>query len=236
MALSALASCAKPPPPPSSPIIWAWERAEDLRFAANTEIAYHAAFIEVLGNRFGARGRRHPLAVAHPPSTAVIHIQIDHSEPLIWSPELRGRVSAAALAYAVAARTKRVQIDFEVRESERQILLDVLADVRAGLPKATVLSMTAIASWCDTERWLDAAPVDEIVPMLFRMGETGKRIENSLAKGRDFGNPRCRTALAISTDSPILRVPPGRRVYLFNPRSWTLADFEKMRRQMEGWR
>jgi len=234
--MAALGSCTKAPPSPSTPILWAWERPEDLRFAPNTEVAVHAAFIEIIGDRFGARGRRHPLLSAHPPSTAVIHIQIDHREPLAWSPELRARVSGAALSYALAAKTPRVQIDFEVRQSERQILLDVLGDVRRGLPKGVVLSMTAIASWCVTEDWLKDAPVDEIVPMLFRMGESGKTIEKSLAKGRDFSNPRCRTALAISTDSPILRAPPGRRVYLFNPRSWTLAEFDKMRRQMEGWR
>lgn len=236
LTLLALGSCAKAPPPPSTPILWAWERPEDLRFAPDTEVAVHAAFIEIRGERFAARGRRHPLKVARPPSTAVVHIQIDHREPLNWTPALRGQLARAVLGYATAFRTPRVQIDFEVLASERQMLLDVLADVRRGLPKNVTLSMTALASWCETENWLKSAPVDEIVPMLFRMNQPRRELEKSLAKGNDFGNPRCRTALAISTDSPILRAPPGRRVYLFNPRSWTLADFDKARRQMEGWR
>jgi hypothetical protein len=47
------------------------------------------------------------------------------------------------------------------------VLLDVLRAVRATLPAGRELSMTALASWYDTERWLGAAPVDEVVPMLF---------------------------------------------------------------------
>jgi hypothetical protein len=129
-----------------------------------------------------------------------------------------------------------VQLDFEVRASEREALLDVLADLRRGLPAGTSLSMTALASWCDTEGWLERAPADEIVPMLFRMTEGGEALRKRLAAGGDFRNPRCRAALGIATDTPIARAPPGRRVYLFNPRSWTAEDFEKARRGVEAWR
>ncbi len=82
--------------------------------------------------------------------------------------------------------------------------------------------MTALASWCETETWLADAPVDEIVPMLFRMGRGGDRLRGKLAAGGDFNDPRCRTAVGISTDTPVV-VPPGRRVYVFNPRSWDAA-------------
>ena len=144
-------------------------------------------------------------------------------------------MAAAILHHARAFPARRVQVDFEVRASERQVLLDVLADVRRGLPRTTLLSMTALASWCDTERWLDRAPVDEIVPMLFRMQEAGDALRNRLAAGGDFRNPRCRSAFAVSTDTPVVRAPRGRRVYLFNRRSWTEADFRKVRAEVEGW-
>ena len=36
------------------------------------------------------------------------------------------------------------------------------------------------------------APVDEIVPMLFRMQLAGERLRKRLAQGHDFRNPRCR--------------------------------------------
>jgi hypothetical protein len=128
-----------------------------------------------------------------------------------------------------------VQVDFEVRRSQRQVLLDLLSDVRAGLPRGVPLSMTALASWCETEGWLKAAPVDEIVPMLFRMGPPGEEVKARLAAGRDFANPRCRTAVAISADTPLPRLPGGRRIYLFSPRSWSSRDFLTVRRRVETW-
>jgi hypothetical protein len=221
---------------PSTLILWAWERPEDLRFAgAAAEVAVQTGFVELAGDGIEARGRRFPLKSA-PPATALVHVQIDHRRPLEWTPLLRARASAAVLHYAAAIPARRVQIDFEVRASERAVLLDLLGDVRRGLRPGTLLSMTALASWCDTEGWLERAPVDEIVPMLFRMTVGGESLRKRLAAGGDFRNPRCRAALGVATDSPIVRAPPGRRVYLFSPRSWTAADFERARRSVEGWR
>jgi hypothetical protein len=231
------ASCRPAPSAPSPLILWAWERPEDLRFAgALAEVAVQTGFVELSGDGLQARGRRFPLRTDSPPSTALVHVQIDHDRPLEWTPSLRSRTAAAILHYAAAIPARRVQLDFEVRASERAVLLDVLTDLRRGLPAGTRLSMTALASWCDTEGWLGRAPVDEIVPMLFRMTAGGEALRKRLAAGGDFRNPRCRAALGIATDSPVVRAPPGRRVYLFNPRSWTASDFEKARQRVEGWR
>jgi hypothetical protein len=221
---------------PPTFVLWAWERPEDLRFVGDqAEVAIQTGFVELSGGSLEARGRRFPLRVSRPPTTTLVHVQIDRAQAQVWTPRLRLRTAQAVLHYAAAAPTRRVQIDFEVRASERQVLLDLLGDVRRGLPSDTLLSMTALASWCDTETWLDAAPVDEITPMLFRM-QGGQALVRRLAKGGDFRNPRCRTALAISTDTPIVRAPPGRRIYLFNPHSWTSKDFEKTRREVGAWR
>lgn len=230
-------SCRPAPPVPSPLILWAWERPEDLRFAgAEAEVAVQTGFIEIKGDGFLARGRRFPLKVDTPPGTALVHVQIDPERKVEWTPRLRARVAAAVVHYARAIPAARVQVDFEVLASERAILLDVLGDVRASLPKSTILSMTALASWCDTESWIGKAPVDEIVPMLFRMGDGGERLKKRLADGSDFRNPRCRAALGVSTDSAIVRAPPGRRVYMFSPRSWRESDFRQAQRMVEAWR
>jgi hypothetical protein len=236
--LLATASCRPTEPPTPSPLVlWAWERPEDLRFAgAAAEVAVQTGFVELAGEGLLARGRRFPLKVSAAPATALVHVQIDHDRPLVWNESMRARTSAAILHYAAAIPARRVQLDFEVRASERRVLLDVIEDVRRGLPRGTLLSMTALASWCDTEGWIERVPVDEIVPMLFRMTAGGETLRKRLAAGGDFRNPRCREALGVATDSPIARAPPGRRVYLFNPRSWSKADFEAARRRVEAWR
>ncbi|MDB5712030.1 MAG: hypothetical protein JWL96_4100 [Sphingomonas bacterium] len=237
--LLTLCACDTRTPPAAPPrlILWAWERPEDLRFVRPpTEVAYQAGFVLIDGDSVEARGRHFPLRVSAPPSTVLVHVQIGHARPLAWSPELRARVSAAVLHFARESAARRVQIDFEVRQSERQALLEVLADVRRGLRPGTVLSMTALASWCMDEDWLAQAPVDEIVPMLFRMQKGGDSITKRLADGGNFRNPACRAALAISTDSSIPRAPPGRRIYLFNPRSWDASAFQRAQRAVEAWR
>jgi hypothetical protein len=77
------------------------------------------------------------------------------------------------------------------------VLLDVLRAVRATLPAGRELSMTALASWCDTERWLGTAPVDEVVPMLFRMGPVGENPKRRLAEGGDSCQ-RCELRATLS--------------------------------------
>lgn len=233
--LLALAAC-KPAAPAQGLVVWAWERPEDLRFLPkDAEIAVQTGFLELAGDNFLARGRRYPLRTDRPPTTAVVHLQIDDRMPLRWTPSLRTRVVAAVLHFARVVPTPRVQIDFEVRRSQRRILVDLLHDVRAGLPRTVPLSMTAIASWCQ-EDWLGTLPVDEIVPMLFRMGRGGAALRARIEGGGDWAEPACRRALAISADTPIARAPQGRRIYLFAPQSWTPSTFESVRKSVERWR
>lgn len=217
-------------------VVWAWERPEDLRFLPkDAEIAVQTGFIDLAGDNFLARGRRFPLRTDRPPTTAVVHIQIDNRMPLRWTPALRARVAAAILHFARVVPARRVQIDFEVRQSQRRVLIDVLRDVRAAMPRNVLLSMTAIASWCQ-EDWLGALPVDEIVPMLFRMGRGGAALRARIEGGGDWAEPACRNALAVSADTPIARAPQGRRVYLFAPQSWTPSTFDAVRKRVEQWR
>lgn len=207
-----------------------------MRFAAGkAEVAVQTGFISIDGDGIRARGRRHPLKVGEPPSTAVVHVQIEPGRPLRRTPLLRANLAAAVLHYAQVMPARRVQVDFEVRASERQALLDLLTDVRRGLPAGTILSMIALASWCDTENWLKDAPVDEIVPMLFRMQRGAETIRQRLGTGGDFRNPRCRTALGIATDTPLYRAPNDRLVYVFAPQSWTASEFARVKEEVGRW-
>jgi hypothetical protein len=230
LTLAGLASAA-PDPCAARPslVLWAWERPEDLRAAGpDVGVAILTGFIELSGERITARPRRFPVLTAPGAArTALVHLQIDQRRPLAWTADLRARTAAAVVALARPEAFTAVQVDFEVRASQRQMLLDVLHDVRAALPRGTTLSMTALASWCESEDWLGQADVDEVAPMLFRMGRGGTALKAKLEGGGDFANPKCRTALALSTDTPLARIPPDRRIYLFNPRSWSQADLAR---------
>lgn len=229
LALFAIASAAPTAPDPRL-VLWAWDRPEDLSFLPpGADVSALVGFVELWGSHVWARGRRSALRL--PPgrrAIALVHVQIAPGEPLSWTPDLRARTAAAVLLYARQPGFRAVQIDFEVAASRRQVLLDLLHDVRAGLPPSTPLSMTALASWCMGETWLARAPVDEIVPMMFRMGAGGAAAWARLERGGDFSDERCRSALGLSVDTPSPRAPPRRRLYLFDPHPWTAAAYRAM--------
>jgi len=223
-------------------VVWAWERPEDLRFLpADVEIAVQTGFVELHGDHLFARARRFPLMAAdRQVATALVHVQIDHRQPLRWTPDLRRQLADAVIRLASSAHADRLQLDFEVRASERQVLLDLTGDLRQRLPAGHRLSMTALAAWCDTEDWVRQAGADEVAPMLFRMGPKGEALKSRLAGGGDFSNPECRKAFAVSVDAPLVRAPVDgeggpRRIYLFSPRSWTATDFENLRHRIANW-
>ena len=207
-------------------VLWAWERPEDLRSASPAvEVAAVMGFIQLSGDSLWGRPRRFPLQTAPGArKIAVVHVQVDPSRPLQWTPALRARTASAVLMYVRASGLQAVQIDFEVPASDRQALIDLVHDVRAGLPAGTPLSMNALASWCETESWVDQAGADEIVPMVFRLGRGGDKLKAKLETGGDFADPHCRSAVGLSTDTPLARWPHGRRIYVFNPKSWTPAE------------
>jgi hypothetical protein len=229
--IAGIAPASLPPPVAPSPILWAWERPEDLRFAGpGVTIAVLAGSVTLSGDDVLIRPRLQPAKVLDTQRIAgVVHLEVDRTRPLPWTDAQRTRTITAVLSLLSNPRFTEAQIDFEVPASRRQVLLDLLTGVRAGLPPGRHLSMTALASWCDTETWIDAAPVDEIVPMLFRMGAAGEPLKRRLATGGDFHQRRCRTAIGVATDTPLEHVPAGRRVWVFNPRSWTDGDLTNVR-------
>lgn len=221
------------PAPPRALVLWAWERPEDVRNAPpNVEVAAVTGFVELKGDGLEARGRRFPLLTGAARRTAVVHVQIDPRTPLQWTPSLRQRLAATVLSYGRAPGFSAMQIDFEVPASQRQALMDLVSDVRAALPADEVLSMNALASWCETEDWLAGAKADEIVPMVFRLGDGGAKLRAKLEAGGDFANPRCRSAIGLSTETPLKRWPAGRRVYVFNPKSWTPGAIARVTRDI----
>ena len=219
---------------PTRLVLWAWERPEDLRFAGDdVSVAVLAGTVLLSGEDAVVRPRLQPARVS-PGQTVIgtVHVEIDRRRPLAWTTAQRGTVAAAILSLTGNPRFAELQVDFEVRASERGVLLDVLRDVRAGLPPGRALSMTALASWCDTERWLGAAPVDDVVPMLFRMGQGGAVLQQRLAAGGGFGDAHCGRSLGVAVDTPPMGLPSGRRIFLFDPAPWTQGDLAAIRRSL----
>lgn len=203
-------------------MVWAWERPEDLRSINPRKIgvAFLARTVTLDANRVIVRPRLQPLTV--PPGTrlvAVVRIETGRGQTG-WTDAQRATV-ARAVAGAWRPGVDGLQIDFDARASERAIYRLLLDDVRAAVPATVPLSITALASWCMDDHWMDGLPVTEAVPMLFRMGPDDDAVTRRLEGGADFSKAICRHSVGRSTDerSPSLR--PARRTYVFHPKSWS---------------
>ena len=207
-------------------ILWAWERPEDLTFVdpEKTAVAFLAKTITLRGDKVLVKPRLQPLQLA--PGTklvAVVRIESDRSnEPTLSALQLQHTAKAITDLSEISV----VQLDFDATVSERNFYRELLGTVRRQLPANVGLSMTALASWCAGDDWLRDLPVDEAVPMLFRMGVEKNLFQRRLDSGQRFESSLCRSTAGVSVDEP-LKVPEVDRLYIFNPERWTKESFAK---------
>ncbi len=205
-------------------MLWAWERPTDLRFINPKEIgvAFLARTIRLHSGEVEVRPRLQPLNLPEAASViAVARVETDAVRKPELSAEQRVKLAGAIADMAELPNVSHIQIDFDATRSERAFYRDVIFDVRRRLPGEVSLSITALASWCTHDDWLSDLPIDEAVPMLFRMAGDGKQIARRLESGEDFIAQACRHSYGISTDEPRSGLSVARRLYVFNPDSWT---------------
>jgi len=209
-----------------SVIIWAWDRPEDLRFLRSKGIgvSFLAETLTLSGDTVRMRPRLHPLKVT--PGTPLIACARVETDTIFPPTLTAGQVSAAASALARLTALDGViaiQVDFDATRSERTFYAALLRELRRQPPPTMPLSITALASWCAGDPWIASLPIDEAVPMLFRMGPDAQDVRLALAQGVDFSLPVCRKSVGISTDETIPTLPSGRRRYVFRPEGWSQA-------------
>ena len=104
----------------------------------------------------------------------------------------------------------------------------MLETLRPQLPRGLPLSITALVSWCGPHSWLHTLPIDEAVPMEFRMGGPRALTLTAVRPAYSITEPLCRTSLGLSTDEPwppsLAGLHPSTRVYLFAPRPWRAKE------------
>ncbi len=220
-------------------VLWAWERPEDLSFVdtKTTGIAFLAGTVGIReNNTVVIDARRQPLRVPeHASLIAVVRVEPDRSSRQGLSAAVRTDVAGAITQLASSFNASQVQIDFDALASERDFYRGLLNDLRKRLPTRVPLSMTALASWCVHDTWMSGLPVDEAVPMLFRMGPEGPRIVRDVEESGEFREPLCRASVGVSVDEPISGIPRGKRVYVFSPTSWTKQQADAAVQEVSRW-
>jgi hypothetical protein len=205
-------------------ILWAWERPVALDFIDTREVgvAFLAQTIYLRGERTIKRPRLQPLRV--PQGTmliAVARIESDKREPPRLSSEQLAQTALEIASLAQRPNVSAIQVDFDAKLSERDFYRALLAELRRRLPKQIPLSITALASWCTHDDWLTGLPVDEAVPMLFRMGVDQRQVVSYLATGAQFRPALCRDSAGISDDETLPALPSARRFYIFSTTDWS---------------
>jgi len=228
-AFTAVRNASSKDPLPGFPrvVLWAWERPEDLRFMTPGQagIAFLAKTIWVDGNRVWARPRLQPLRFT--PGTALMAVVRIESQGSALPPH---DAVIRELLHTVELRGIRaLQIDFDARESERRWYEALLVEARRKLPAALPLTITALASWCESDAWIRDLPVADASPMLFRMGPDER------GPTTDFDAQICRSSIGVSTDELPDRLPHGRRLYFFHNSRWTPEAYQGVLAQARRW-
>jgi len=210
-------------------MLWAWQRPEDLRFIDTNSagVAYLAGTARIRADGISTfEPRLQPLRVK--PGTATLAVVRIESAPRHLGVET-APILDSVRRIATTPGIRGVQIDFDARESERAFYLSLLATLQAQLP--VPVSVTALASWCEGDRWLEQSAIAEAVPMFFRMGP-GEARNMTVASGV------CGSSIGLSTDEPwpVHRPATAKRVYLFHPRAWDQDAYRDALQKIGDWK
>lgn len=208
-------------------MLWMWERPEDVEFidSRTTGVAVLARTMILRGGVLTVRPRMQP--ARYPAGTSVVPVvRIESHRPWVEPDDaLRGEM-VRQIAALSGPGVPAVQVDFDATVSERTFYRNLLVDLRKRLPADMKLSITALASWCIDGDWISTLPVDEAVPMLFRLGVGRERVWRFLDRGEEFPACICRSSAGVSTLEAAPPFRARRTLYLFPERAWTEASLE----------
>ena len=207
-------------------ILWAWERPEDLEFLDPQQfaVAFLAQTLVLKDDEVVFKPRHQPLKV-QPEMKLIAVTRIESEKTTALSASQREKLVDLILRTRELKNVSALQIDFDATTSQREFYRTLLHELRQRLPDNVPLSMTALASFCVGDRWLQDLPVDEAIPMIYRMGKDEQTIKWFLESGKDFKEPICRRSYGVAVDEPVaMTFDDSRRQYIFNIRAWTEQD------------
>ena len=211
-------------------VLWAWESPQDLR--ALDSRRYAVAYLDqtvFVGASVSVRPRLQPIHFA-PGARVIAVVRIEPSTRDAFDDALVAKTADAILTSAKPF-VRALQIDFDATVSQRSFYRRLLETVRSRLRPGLPLSITALASWCANDDWISGLPVDEAVPMYFRMESGVRRVR----AGWTFPvrEPLCSTSAGLSTDEAWPQLPSGLRLYVFHPGAWNPTALANLDTQVQ---
>jgi hypothetical protein len=205
-------------------MLWAWETPEDLTTLDPTKAGVAFLSRELLLSRtVQLRPRRQPLRLAT--NTWLMGVvRIETASDFTPAADSITETASDIAAVAQQPNVRAIQVDFDATASQRNFYAAVLKQLRPKLPPDILLSITALVGWCGDDSWLRRLPIDEAVPMFFRMGGTATTRAIRPKDGSVVQEPLCSGSAGIATDETWPAIHNRERVYVFLPGSWTQQD------------
>jgi hypothetical protein len=205
-------------------MLWAWETPEDLRAldVGRGGVAYLEREL-LLGKSQEVRLRHRRLLL---PANVFLMpvVRVETTPAYRWRDANIPAIAEQITEAAREAKVRALQIDFDAGASERPYYSALLREVRRQLRPGVALSITALASWCGRGSWLHGLPIDEAVPMFFRMGGPAA-VRGALPRSlSNIGEPVCPGSVGVATDEQWPRLDARQRVYVFRVGSWRAED------------
>ncbi len=220
--------------------LWVWERPENLYFMKEEQVTYAYLAGTVTKTDMGLMlyFRQQPLRIPDGSTTAAtVRIEDKTKETTFDDSDIEEISDFIVSACLKDRKNISCQIDFDAGQSQIDFYKKLILVVRSKLPEETKLSLTALLSWCSNNSapWFADLPVDETVPMFFRLGMDSNIYWEKIAEDELILNPLCQKSIGISTDEQL----PGKKylkdkiIYIFNNDYWTKSNWSIIKSQIK---
>jgi hypothetical protein len=212
-------------------ILWSWQRKDDLSFLkAKTPVAALIGTIYMNAQGFKIDPRTNPLSLSpHASILPVVRLEIDPQIPL-------GKKSLMSLVSAISSlahpeKYGALQIDFDAKKSQRAFYKNLLSSLKKTHPHLK-LSITALASWCVGDPWVDMLPIDYAVPMVFNLAEEREFIYKYLRHHKNWKAQKCKGYIGMN-QKDLWELPPMPwYIFIFNDKAWSQEDYGLLKRSI----
>ena len=169
-------------------VLWEWDRGSDLSFLSteyyrfkNIKVAYLEKSLTFTQNRVFEEKRVYDLRI--PETTEAFPVlRINQAEPFREGDKRLQIVEDTFVNMCnelyKEKQIKKCQIDYDVRNSEKEVFRQMIISARGKIEKNVDLSANIIVSWCRENSWVDGLGFLEVVPMYYDMGGESSTYKN----------------------------------------------------------
>lgn len=215
--------------------LWSWDRLDDFNFIDNKNVriapllaTFKSSKRGVLITELRHQGFRRPKDIKW---IAVFRIEIEPQYQI----KDRDLAQMVAVIRDLSMNASEVQIDFDATKSQRPFYKKFMQFLQESL--SIPISMTALASWCTFDSWLDEMPVSYAVPMLYNLGNEKEVHYQHLKSKGFFYVKKCRGYLGLHmSDLELLKdkkIKESHKIYLFNDKAWNQEHYITLMKKVE---